>query len=908
MRKESYILLLSLVLFASCSTQKNTWLTRSYHQTTTRFNIQYNGQIAFDEGLDAIDKAHKDDFTGLISLYTISNHEAASAAASQMDRTIEKCRKCIKLHSIKKKPKRDPKRANDPEYKAWYNQEEFNRNMDDAWILLAKAEFHKGDFLGSIGTFNYIIRHYHYDKDVVAQCQLWTVRAYAEMGWLYEAEDVFQKVQQDDLSRKNAWLYAATAADLRLKTEQYKDAIPFLKIAVKDEKRSERARYYFLLGQLYERNNEREAALLAYKRVLKLSPSAEMDFAARMKAMQLGGNVKGLKRMAKQYKNRDKLDQIYGAVGNIYLSKKDTAKALENYVLAIENSTQGGLEKAAVLIQAGDIYYVQRDYNRAQPCYTEAVSIITTSSKDYKRISKRAETLDELIVEYNTVQLQDSLQRLSKMTEEEQLKIVEKIIADLIQAEKEAAEKAAQAARDAKNNTGLQSVNTQNMIGGGGDQGDWYFYNAQLIRSGKQTFMQQWSNRPLEDNWRRLTKTMVASMDSFFDDDADDDEENSDENAENSTSSDSTSTSGSASTDTKDPQFYLQQIPTTAAELAASDSLIATALYNMVYIYQDKVGDQALSDETFAEFARRFPYESRLVELYYMKYLTAYKLGNQANVLHYRAEILRLFPGTKQAEIAAQPDYFERLKQMAGAPDSLYLNTYNQFKQADYKAVKENTAYVETAYPLSPLMPRFLFLNAVAVAKTEGQDAFVESLRDMVKRYPESEPGAMAKDMLAMMNMGMESQTGGSAVGTIDRTGVTEETLDTALLDKQFSTERKESALVYIVISLDENELNNLLYQVALFNFSQFLIKDFDLKQIPMFALRKSALMISGFDTYDEALWYTSLILENADLHDLFERLQADILPITESNSKLLNTRFTIDEYKTFQLEKLLIQ
>ncbi len=906
MRKESYILLLlSLVLFSSCSTQKNTWLTRSYHQTTTRFNIQYNGQIAFDEGLDAIDKAHKDDFTGLIPLYTISDHEAASAGSSQMDRAIEKCRKCIKLHSIKKKPKRDPKRANDPEYKAWYNQEEFNRNMDDAWILLAKAEFHKGDFLGSIGTFNYIIRHYHYDKDVVAQCQLWTVRAYAEMGWLYEAEDVFQKVQQDDLSRKNAWLYAATAADLRLKTEQYKDAIPFLKLAVKDEKRSERARYYFLLGQLYERNNEREAALSAYKRVLKLSPSAEMDFAARMKAMQLGANVKGLKRMAKQYKNRDKLDQIYGAIGNIYLTKKDTAKALENYVLAIENSTQGGLEKAAVLIQAGDIYYMQRDYNKAQPCYTEAVSIITAGTKEYKRISKRAETLDELIVEYNTVQLQDSLQHLSTLSKEEQLKIVEKIIADLEKAEKEAAEKAAQAARDAKNNTGLQSVNTQNMIGGGGGQGDWYFYNAQLIRSGKQTFMQQWSNRPLEDNWRRLTKTMVASMDSFFDD-TDDDEESSDENAENSISSDSTATSGTASTDTKDPQFYLQQIPTTAAELAASDSLIATALYNMVYIYQDKVGDQALSDETFAELIRRFPNDNRLVELYYMKYLTAIKQGNQADILHYRSEILRLFPGTKQAEIAAQPDYFVRLQQMVGAPDSLYNDTYQHFKKADYKVVKENKIYAETNYPLSPLLPRFCFLNAVAVAKTDGQDAFVEALRDMVNRYPESEPGAMAKDMLAMLNMGMESQQGGDAIGTIDRGGLTEEVIDSTLLDQEFSTERKENAYVYIVISLDENELNNLLYQVALFNFSQFLIKDFDLKQIPMFALRKSALMISGFDSYDEALWYTSLILENADLHALFERLQADILPITESNSKLLNTRFTVEEYKTFQLEKML--
>ncbi len=899
MKRITFLSLLSLLLLASCSTQKNTWLTRSYHQTKTRYNIYYNGNNAFQEGIEATRKAHTDNFSDILPLYPVSNHEAAQAAASQMDRTIEKCRKCIKLHSIKKRPKPDPKKRNDPEYKAWLEQGEFNKNMKEAWILLAKAEFHKGDFLGSIGTFNYIIRNFDYDKDVVARCQLWVTRAYAEMDWLYEAEDVFQKVNQDDLARKNAWLYAATAADLRLKTRQYKEAVPFLKLAVQDEKKRERARYYYILGQIQEQTGENTAALAAYKKVLKSSPGAEMDFAARMKTMQLGSDTKGLLRMAKQYKNRDQLDQIYGAVGNIYMQKKDTTNALKNYVLAIENSTQAGLPKAEVLVKAADIYYARRQYNEAQPYYTEAVSILTAGSDEFKRVSKRAETLDELIVEYNTVQLQDSLQHLSTLTEEEQLKIIEKLIADLEKAEKEAAEKAAQAAREAKNNTGLQSVNTQNMIGGGAAAGDWYFYNAQLLRSGKQTFMQQWGNRPLEDNWRRLSKTMVSTFA---------DTEMSDEIGNDSIPADSLKQAAAPISDTKNPQYYLQQIPKTPADIAASDSLIANALYNMVYIYQDKVGDQQLADETFDELVRRFPNDKRLVDLYYMQYLNCLKANNQTEAVRYRNEILRLFPDSKQAQIVAQPDYFERLQRMAVEQDSLYETTYKHFAQGDYAVVKQNKQYAEAEYPLSPLMPRFLFLNAVAVAKTENQDAFVAALRDMVTRYPDSEAGAMAKDMLAMMNMGMESQTGGSAIGTVDRSSQFDEPIDTTLLERQFSIERNEPAAVYIVISFDENELNNLLYQIAFFNFSQFLIKDFDLKQLPTFGLRRSALEVSGFDSYDEALWYCSLILENPELHALFERLQADILPITESNSELLNTRFSIDDYKQFQLENMLTE
>jgi len=189
----------------------------------TKYNIYHNGAISFLEGEKAIMEANKDDFSSILNLYPVSNHEAAQAASSQMDKTIEKCRKCIKLHSIKARPKVNyEKKRNNPKYAAWLEQEEFNNQMGNAWMMLAKAEFHKGEFLGSISTFNYIIRHYSNDADMVAQCQLWNARAYAEMGWIYEAEDVLNKVQVDNLSRKHAPLYSSFSAYIKLKTKQYK--------------------------------------------------------------------------------------------------------------------------------------------------------------------------------------------------------------------------------------------------------------------------------------------------------------------------------------------------------------------------------------------------------------------------------------------------------------------------------------------------------------------------------------------------------------------------------------------------------------------------------------------------------------------------------------------------------------
>lgn len=899
MMRAKHFLLWMLVISSlmSCSTKKNTALTRNYHQMKTKYNIYFNGQKAFDEGLETTRDAHEDDFSALLPLYPVSNHEAAAASASFMDRTIEKCRKCIKLHSIKARPKKinHDKRRRDEKYKAWLEQEEFNNQMGNAWLLLGKAEFHKGDFLGSISTFNYIARHYANDKDMVAQCQLWSARAYAEMGWQYEAEDVLSKVQQENLARKNASLYAAVSADIALKGERYYEAIPFIKIALADEDRKgNQPRFQYVLGQLYQMQGEKQLAKKAYEKVLKLQPDSEMDFNTRLRLAQLedkpAAAVNLLTKMAKQDKHKDRLDQIYGTLGNIFLEKQDTAQALEYYTMAIEGSTKNGLNKAAVLLTAGDIYFQQRDYVNASPCYKEAITILPAQHKQYKRVQRRSETLDALVVEYTTVQLQDSLQRLAMLSEEEQLKVVEKIIEDLIAAEKEAEEKAAEAAREAELNTGPRSVNTSNMLGGGGD-GSWYFYNPQLMRSGQQTFRSQWGNRTLEDNWRRISKSVSFSEM---------------EESEALAEGDSIAAEGSApaETDNHKPEFYLQQIPKTEADFAASNAQIADALYNLVYIYRDDLGDQALSDEAFRSFCQRFPTDERLVNLYYMQYLTALRNEKNTEAEIYRQDIIRLFPESQEAYIVSQPDYFDRLQRMSAEQDSLYEATYAAYQTSQFAKVKENKTYVEENYPLSPLMPRFLFLNAISVAKTDGQEAFIASLKEMVEEYPDNELAAMAKDMLALMGQGAESQQDGAMASLQDRREIeqaqAEEAMDSTV---HFSSESNEMAYVLLIMPRDEKVLNTILYEIALYNFSQFMIKDFDIKSLPMYDLQYSALQLSGFDSMDEAQWYKGMLTKNAHITQILVEHDVEVIGITHTNYDLVGKHFTIEDYKQWLQE-----
>ncbi|MCQ2311952.1 MAG: tetratricopeptide repeat protein [Paludibacteraceae bacterium] len=853
MRKFKVIWFVLLVVLTACSTTKNTPATRAFHQMKVRYNILYNGNNSYTEGLQAINNANEDDFTQVINLYPVSNHDAAQAAASQMDVTIEKCRKCIKLHSIKAKPKPDPKKRKDPKYKLWLESEEFNNEMGNAWLRLGQAEFHKGDFLGSIGTFTYVLKHYQNDADIQACCQLWIARAYAEMGWYYEAEDLLRRIKVDDLSRKNAPLYSAHMADYLLKTKQYHAAIPYVKIALPEEKRKMyRPRFEFVLAQLYELEGNASAAASCYKKVIRMTPPVEMDVNARINMAQQQGldGVKGLLKMAKLEKNKDRLDVIYGAAGRIYLNARDTAKALEYFDLAIEKSTQAGLAKAQVLVTAGDLYFDLQNYTKAQPCYNEVVTILTSDNEDYVRLSRRAEVLDALIQEVNTVTLQDSLQRLSRMTEKEQMKVCEQIVADLIDAEKKAAEQAALAEREAQQG-GLSSVNTLNMLGGGGGSADWYFYNASLLRSGKQEFNKRWNNRSLEDNWRRMSKAGVSSMN------MDDGTMINDTTSLNADSMQTKNPTTQPVDDRHNPLYYFQQIPKTQEDLNASDTLLARALYNMVEIYAIRLGDMNLANETLAELYRRYPaYPTPQMQV---KQLTAEQLS------------------AMMAEHKAQ--------------DSLYEQTYYAFKQGQFKTVKTNKQVAEHLYPESDLIPRFLFLNAVAVARSEGQQAFVAELETMVERYPSSELSAKAKDMLAMMNQGMEAKRGGALSSLENKREQSTISVEDEPTTKQWSDNTEVASYVIITLPSEEEQvLNKMLYEVALFNFSQFLVRDFDIQTLPAYA-GGCALRISRFENIKEADWYIDLAKKNESFNKALIIQGAKLISVTEENYSLLEDK-----------------
>lgn len=898
MKKTTFYTIAALALLMctyGCSTKKNTWQTRTYQEVNTRFNVFFNGEISYKEGLENINKAHQENYSDIIHMYPISQHKNADAGKANMERTIEKCRKAIKLHSIKLKPERNQRKWRNPDYQLWYNQEEFNPALKYAWLLLGKAEFHKGDFLGAAGTFTYIMHHYANDKDAVAQCQLWIVRAYAEMDWLYEAEQKLGQVKQEDLNWRNTELFSSVSADLLLKKKQYKEAIPFLEIALKQEKnKTNRIRFTYLLAQLYQRTGNKTAALSTFNKVIDMSPSFGMELNARIQLASLDPNAakvrKSLQKMLKDSKNKDYFDQIYFATGNTYLNAKDTTQAIGFYNKSIKASTRNGLDNAVTLVTLGDIYYEKQQYIKAQPCYNQAAKIFPTDYSGYARISKRSESLGELVAQYEIVHLQDSLQALAKLTDGQRAEVIKKVIDKVIADEKAAQEAATEAAN--RNNMNPDEDFIGPPIGAPVNSGNWYFYNEDLMRTGKSEFRKKWGTRKLEDNWRRVSKAS-----SLF---AEETQTQTAGNNATATQESKTNEANNTVSDNKKQEFYLQQIPMTPAQVQKSDNDIATALFAMAVIYKERIEDDKLASETYEAYLKRFPGKEMAAEACFQLYILNIKTQHKDIAEAFRQRLVKDYPDSKYAQTLSNPDYIQQQQKMYVEQDSLYRAAYTAFNQSNFEEVKRLAAYIEKQHPASELLPKFMFIKALSIGKTDKKEVFEKELEQLVSRFPDSDVSSTSKDILALLKQGMENKNG-TTQGTL--LAKREESIPKAdaetVTQLKFSTDKTGRHRAMFVAQTDAKSLNELLYNVAVYNFSRIIMKDYDLVTATLDSTRVS-LSVTGFDTYDEAAGYLKNIQTDKNINQLILKLNVTPIVISEENYGIARSGLGMDQYLMF--------
>ena len=419
------------------------------------------------------------------------------------------------------------------------------------------------------------------------------------------------------------------------------------------------------------------------------------------------------------------------------------------------------------------------------------------------------------------------------------------------------------------------------------------------VNNGKSEFRRRWGNRKLEDNWRRGNKSAVLFA------------ENTNKEVTDTTAmADSTFVSDdpnipsfTQTSDNKSVDYYLAQIPFTAAQKEKSDEQLATALYNMGFIYKDKIEDYPLAYKTFSDFQRRFRSDERILETLYQRFLLASKESNSTAANQFRNEILAGYAESNYAEMLADPDFIVNQQRMFEYQDIIYNHTYQAFTTSDYKTVFENTEEIKRKYPLSTLLPQFEFLNTLSIGKTAGAEKFEQSLNTLVENYPESNISALSKDILALLkqgNIAQQGQTFGSLLTKREQDNLSPEEQEAA----GFSEIKFAPHRMMLITDADNEAINKLQYNLAIFNFSRFMIKDFGFSLTQVDNARR-ALSVMNLASYNEGIWYQNTLATDPELAALLEQMNVKQVIISEDNFGKLRTVFTLDDYLTFEQENL---
>ena len=896
-----------------CSTQKNTAQSRWWHAFNARYNTYYNGTLAYIDASLEKENGNKDNYTEQLPLYTVSNKNSRDLGKANYDRAIEKSEKAIHQHSIKRRPEWTKNRRKTAKDIEWLSRREYNPFLWKAWMLMGRSQFYKGDFDAAASTFAYMSRLYETQPAIYGKARAWLAKCYIEQGWNYDAEDVIRNMQRDSIHWRAQKEWDYTLADYYIHNGDAKQAIPYLRKVINHEmRRKQKAREWYLMGQLQASIGNNQEAYKAFKHVIRLNPPYELEFNARISMTEVLAHsnakkmISSLRRMAASDKNKEYLDQVYYAIGNIYLNQKDTLRAISAYERGNSKATRSGIEKGVLLLHLGDLYWNLEKYSDARRCYGEAIGLLDKDRKDYKTLSDRSKVLDELVPYTDAVHLQDSLQALAKMSEKDRNAAIDRVITALKKKEKEERNKQAEAeaaqqqaqgnGNNIGNNFGNKNNNNKNnntAVNNGMSNGQWYFYSPITVSQGKTQFQKLWGKRENVDNWQRINKTVVATAQGA--------EEMTDEVRDSlanvAAKEDSLKqVTDSAVNDPHKREYYLAQIPFTPEQVAESNKILEDGLHHSGVIFKDKLDNLALSEKALRRVADQYTDYEHMDEVYYHLFLLYSRKRMPDVAQQYIQKLKTDYPESQLTALVTDPYFEENAKMGAHIEDSLYTETYQAFKEGIYNKVKKNAEVSASRFPQGANRDKFLFIGGLSKLNEGNTKECLEDLKQVVEQYPNSRLSEMAGMIINGVNAGKRLY--GGKFDLSDVWSRRSEVLNDADSTKQkgFSAERNDNFVFMLAYAPDSINENQLLFEVAKYNFTSYMVRNFDLNIEDINGLHR--MEISGFRNYDEARQYANAVYQQPAITRLLGKARAYV--VSEPNLKLLGTTFSYDDYDKF--------
>lgn len=705
-----YIVLLILVL--RCSSQSTTWTSKAFHNTTAH----YNGYFYALEEITKIEKsiwdARIDNFNNVLKLYPPLD----SARAKGYDKEIQEAIKMASL-AIQRHPN--------------------SKWVDDSYILVGKARLYSLDWGNAVQTFKYVnTKSKNPDKRHEAIIHL--ARTFVEHQEYNNAEAAFDFLEKEKLSKSNRKRFHLERAYYYQLREDYDNMVRNLISAVPLLRKKDRpGRIYFIIGQVYQELGFDAEAFNYYRECLSTNPEYEIDFYARLymaqvaeisKNRDVASARKSFKKLLKDPKNRDFRDKIYYEMGVFEFKQKNLTAAIDNYNRSIREGTNKLIDGQAYL-ELGEIYYdTLKNFQLSQAYYDSAVAALPPDFENYKAIQARQKILNEFVQNLNTVNWQDSLLVMAKMD----TATLHKHIQSVIDSQKKPEVKTK---RKKKDRIEINAVNTSITSETGLDVSNWYFGNPSAVALGQTEFARVWGDRPLEDNWRRATRTTTVTQ----------------AQVQNENDGSKTNPEVVPLAAVNDPvqEAYdriVKQLPLTEDQVAEANKKIEDAYFRLGDIYYFDLKETENAVISYSTLLDRYPESTYRPEILYKLYLI-FKDSDVARAERYAAELKQQYPESPFAKILVNPNYQQESGLALEKQQKIYALAYEHYLQGNYKT---STQLIDEALGLekTPFHANLSLLKVLIIGKTENISQYQFSLESFIKSYPESEIIPYAQKLL----------------------------------------------------------------------------------------------------------------------------------------------------------------
>ena len=818
----------------SCSTQKDKFLNRNYHKATSKFNGYFNGKESLKEAIAKLEKSYQEDYNNLLPTTILGDQKQAQKIYPQLNRTIDKAGLIIERHSMEIKG------------------DEKNKWIDDSYFLIGKALFYKQEYTEALEMFAYINREYEgYITDLSI---LWSARAQIELENFTTAEQQMLYLDREVKLKKSDYaLFLEINANYHIKQKNWREVITYLSKTIKYSRdKKKKVRLTYIIGQIYHQLEDYKSAYNAFDKVVRMNPEYEFLFNAllsRARAFDPKHNdssklINEINKMLKDDKNIDYKDQIYFALAEIALKEEQKDLAIDHLLDATANNSGNDQQQSIAHLTLAEIYFNDAAYLSAQVHYDTAITFLSENHPDFDAVSKKRESLNELVDLYNTITLNDSLYSLSELDEDELKTIIDEIIEEKKEEERLAKE-ALRANAGSRSNT--NSRNQFNPLSGGG--GKWYFYNPSAISFGYSEFITKWGERRLEDDWRRKNKKQI-----FLDEEEDGEEK-----------------------DIYSQEYYMDLIPFTDSAKSATTDLIVECFYQLGLIYKEELKDFNEAINTLETLIEAYP-KNKYEALSYYQLYTLYKLLNDdSSAEEYVQKLKHEHPDCEYLNMIFDPEgYYSENKELVDSAFVYYEEIYAAFSNHEYEYVLAQNSVLEFKYEGHPVAEQLSLLSALSNGHMFGEDTLKVKLDELINTYYSGEVVDEAREILqGLENKSVEPE------------------------ETRFELDLNEKHYYVLALEGGRTNINKTKITVSDFNRKFYNINEYKTQSL-MLNIDYQLIIVKPFENGNTALKYLEAIKNTEALKELLGTSDYEHFIISSSNFKAFYKDKSLDKYVVY--------